>query len=233
LSQIDIRAGRVLFPSGTPANQATVGGTITVCPIDLPVGVTIDRLILNVAGAAAGGATPLNAQVGIYTGLPGGGAGRCLARADIVGTALAVAGNVNVDVPHTMLPRGRLWLAVFAPTFATTQPQLRSINLNTAPPLDLNSLADGAALDPQPLQTRYTGFTSLPDSLEDAVPTFVVNTSSPFLGLRVVAVGVAGNVNGTQAASISPVATPGAPVLPASFPGVPSALPTSLPTVIG
>jgi hypothetical protein len=241
--QIDIRPGRVIFPNGSTGTSLLVANSITLCPIDLPVPLSINRLVLNVATAASGATTGgVNPEVGLYLADPGGRVFRNILRASLPAADLTTVGNKNVDLPEPFsLPRGRIWQAIFNPTYATTQPTLRAILSNSHASQDIDSLADGAALTSQSRVVRVLSISAgCSTELETATFTFVDNLSLPFLGMRVDAANIAPRVNrdlGAAGPSVAAVATPGAIAFPDGgvaqrAPGL-TTLPTAFPTTPG
>ena len=237
--QIDIRPGRVIFPNGTTSTAILTANAVHLCPIDIPVPVSIDRIILNVATAAAGATTGgVNPEVGLYISNQGVSTFRNILRASLLAADLTTVGNKNVLLPNPFsLPVGRIWLAIFNPTYATTQPTLRALLSNSITDQSIDTLADGAALTSQSRQVRVGGITAgLPEQLESASFTFADNLSAPILGLRVASVGVA--------PAVIPIpTTPANAVVLSGAVGVPSGtqadiaagltdLPASLPTVL-
>lgn len=239
--QIDIRPGRVIFPNGSTGTSLLVAQSIVLCPIDLPLPVSVDRLTVSVPTAAVG-AAPGPVELALYLADAGGRVFRCIARAEIASAGFLTTGNKDVllDRPYS-LPRGRVWQAIYNPGFATTQPTLRAIISNNHASQDIDSLADGQGLNSQSRVTRVLGVTTgCPAELETAAFTFVDNISLPYIGMRVASVNVAPRVVPSldvTGASVNAIPTPGTPALPGAgvgsvAPGT-SALPTALPTVIG
>jgi hypothetical protein len=237
--QIDIIPGRVVLPNGSPGTALLTANAIHLCPLDIPVPISIDRLVLNVttaaAGATTGGVTP---EVGLYLSDPSGDTFKNILRSPLTATVLTSTGNKNVDLPAPFsIPRGRVWLAIYNPTYATTQPTLQAIVSNTQTALYADTLADGAVLQSQSRQTRVGSVTAgLPTHLENATFTFADNLNVPILGLRVASVGIAPAVNPIPATPASAVALPGAVQVPSGTQAAltPSltALPTVLPTAL-
>ena len=237
--QIDIRASRVIFPNGSTGTTILTANAVHLCPIDIPVPVSIDRIVLNVAAAAAGSTTGgVNPEVGLYVSDQGADTFRNILRAPVTASLLTAPGNVNVDLPAPFsIQRGRIWLAVFNPTYTTTQPTLRGLVSNNHASLDVDSLADGVALTSQSRQIRVDSISNgLPTQLETATFTFADNLNVPFFGLRVASVGIAPAVNPIPAASLTGVSLAGAVDVPrgtqaALTPSL-TALPTGLPTAL-
>jgi hypothetical protein len=237
--QIDIIPGRVVLPNGSTGVALLTANAVHLCPLDIPVPISIDRIVLNVATAAAGATTGgVTPEVGLYVSDPSGKTFKNILRAPITAANLTSTGNKNVDLPGPFsIPKGRIWLAIYNPTYATTQPTLRAVVSNNHASLDVDTLADGAVLQSQSRQVRVGSVTAgLPDRLDNATFTFGDNLNVPILGLRVASVGIAPAVNPIPATPASNVTLPGAVQVPSgtqtaltpSLTDLPTALPTGL-----
>lgn len=237
--QIDIIPGRVVLPNGSPGTALLTANAVHLCPLDIPVPISIDRIVLNVTTAAVGATTGgVNPEVGIYISDQGVDTFNNILRASIPAADLTSLGNKNVTLPTPFsIPPGRVWLAIYNPTYATTQPTLQAIVSNTHTTLYADTLADGAVLQSQSRQVRVGSVTAgLPVHLENAAFTFADNLNVPILGLRVASVGIAPAVNPIPATPASAVALPGAVQVPSGTQAAltPSltALPTAFPTAL-
>jgi hypothetical protein len=237
--QTDIIPGRVVLPNGSPGVALLTANAVHLCPLDIPVPISIDRLTINVATAAAGATTGgVNPEVGLYVADPNGDTFKNILRAPITAADLTSTGNKNVALASPFsIPRGRIWLAIYNPTYATTQPTLQGIVSSSLASIGVDTLADGAVLQSQSRQVRVGSVAAgLPVHLENATFTYADNLNVPILGLRVASVGIAPAVNPIPTTPASNVTLPGAVQVPsgtqtALTPSL-TALPTGLPTAL-